>query len=448
MNVRTQSPPVFLAVAGPAFRRVGLLVILIFLPAVLSSRSAAGDDGELHMSDSHDGTQEASNVKSEKEPSTESGLKKLRIFGHLTQAWAKSRNASGGFRPETQDEVILGIPPGGTTDYRTLALMFRYQMTDQNHLTIQLSSRDLGTSPIGDLEDEIELDWAYYEHRFGSQTRLRVGRFPSPIGLLNEVRDVGLVLPFFRTPFVFYREGSYTSETVDGVFIRNTLSLPATWNLELNAFAGEWDLIEFAPPGAPLVEPAGIARAREALGLTFMFTSPGEGFRIGAGGQWYDVEGGVIRNPGEQTPWHDYHASLEIQRGRLLVRAEARWARFVSTNVLPGGVKADSNSYYLQIGYQLNDRWGLFLQREDNPSKWQSPFLAAPFRVKIWEDTAIAVNRRFSSFVVAKAEFHTIAWEDFDVIGFENTPSGPKAFVGTRRATGGRQVIVSLSTGF
>ena len=452
MRAQTENPPNSFAVAERGIQRKTSVLLLFLLAAAFSGRSFASGDAEPETSETsvegQEILQETLKSANDTEPPKDSRFRNLQIFGHLTQAWAKSRNADGGFRPQTQDEVILGVPSDGTTNYRTLALMFRYQMTNQNHLTFQLSHRALGTSPIGDLEDEIEIDWAYFEHHFGSQTNLRVGRFPSPIGLLNEVRDVGILLPFFRTPFAFYREGSYTSETVDGLFLRQTLSLPASWQIELNAFAGEWDLIEFAPPGTPIAEPAGIARARDALGLTFMIASPDENFRIGAGGQWYDVEGGVIRNPGEQTPWYDYHASMEIQSGRLLVRAEGRWARFVSTNVLPGGVKADSISYYLQIGYRLNDQWSLYLQREDNPSKWQSPFLAASFRDKIWEDTAFAVNRRFSSDLVVKAEFHAIAWEDFDIVGFESTPAGPRAVVGTRRATGGRQVIVSLSTGF
>ena len=445
MRARTENPPISFTEMGHEFRRISSILSLFLLIAAFSGPSTASDEAETIASEPETERQETVPPPSDPIPPKES---KLRIFGHLTQAWAKSRYARGGFRPAAQSEVILGVPPDGTTDYRTLALMFRYEMTDLDHLTVQLSHRALGDSPVDDVEDEIVLDWAYFEHRFGTETRLRVGRFPSPNGLLNEVRDVGMVLPFFRTPFVFYGEGNYTTETVDGLLLRHTLALPTRWQLELNAFAGEWDVIEFAPPGTPGTEPAGIARAREALGLTLMFASPDEDFHIGAGGEWYDVEGGIIRNPGETTPWWDYHASMEILRGKLLIRAEARWNRFVSTNVFPGGVKADSIIAYLTIGYRLNDRWSVYLQREENPARWRSPFLAAPFRNMLWEDTAFAVNRWFSSNFVAKAEFHVISWEDFDFVGFEITPAGPRAIVETRRASGGRQVILSLSTGF
>jgi len=42
----------------------------------------------------------------------------------------------------------LGIPEGGTADYRTAALQLRYVMTPHDQFVWQFSHRRLGTSPI------------------------------------------------------------------------------------------------------------------------------------------------------------------------------------------------------------------------------------------------------------------------------------------------------------
>lgn len=56
-------------------------------------------------------------------------------------------------------------------------------------------------------EPDVKLDWAFYERKLGQDTSIRVGRIPQPMGLLNETRYVGTLLPFYRAPYNFYQEG-------------------------------------------------------------------------------------------------------------------------------------------------------------------------------------------------------------------------------------------------
>ena len=76
-------------------------------------------------------------------------LSKLSIHGFLTQAYATAEFSKGG---PTPDEVTLGIPEDGTFDYRVLALQFRYDITPEDTMIVQFSSRSLGASPIGLIE--------------------------------------------------------------------------------------------------------------------------------------------------------------------------------------------------------------------------------------------------------------------------------------------------------
>jgi hypothetical protein len=54
-----------------------------------------------------------------------SSVAKLTVHGYLTQAYAVTDYSEGG---PAVPEVNLGIPEGGTTNYRQLALQFRYQI--------------------------------------------------------------------------------------------------------------------------------------------------------------------------------------------------------------------------------------------------------------------------------------------------------------------------------
>ena len=176
--------------------------------------------------------------------------------------------SSGGLISPTVDEVVLGIPEDGTWDYRILALQFRYAISEKDTFIVQFSSRSLGESPINDLEDEIELDWAFYQRKLGDSTRLKIGRVQIPFGIFNEIRDVGTILPFYRPPYVFYQEGSYTSETVDGIVLSHIFATESESSLELNLWIGEYEFIEINPFTAIRCGPSGARTQRPAQNLT------------------------------------------------------------------------------------------------------------------------------------------------------------------------------------
>lgn len=43
-----------------------------------------------------------------------------------------------------------------------------------------------GGSLVNDFTPELQLDWAFYERRFGDNTLLRIGKAPIPMGISNE----------------------------------------------------------------------------------------------------------------------------------------------------------------------------------------------------------------------------------------------------------------------
>lgn len=355
----------------------------------------------------------------------ESDRDKFQIHGFLTQAYADASFAEGGLTTPLPAELTLGIPEDGTTDYRFMALQFRYEITDRDIVIVQLSSRSLGNSPIEVVEDEIELDWAFYERRIGENTSIKVGRVQIPLGIFNEIRDVGTILPFYRPAFSFYSEGSFTSETVDGLALSHTFFSETEWPLDADVYYGEFDLIEATSGFAEA--PAILAQAKDAYGAQLWLNTPILGLRFGAGFQQRDVTGGlegVFRPVGGATEFDDYFFSIDGVFDKWVARAEWREIEGDIDSPLFGFVStATQTNYYIQAGYHFTDQFRLYGQAEFSDIENTSVAFTEPQEFDDRRDYGIAINYLFSPSVVLKLEYHE--YED-DESAFEPvfTPQG------------------------
>lgn len=335
---------------------------------------------------------------------------KFQFHGFLTQAYATSSFTDGG---PTDDEIILGIPEDGTSSYRFLALQFRYEISDEDLVVVQLSSRALGDSPISEIEDDIELDWAFYERQLGDNTALKVGRIQIPLGIFNEIRDVGTILPFYRPPYTFYREGSFTSETVDGVLFHHTFNNAASWPIDFDVYYGEFELLE---QGVLADEPPAIAKAEDALGIQLWLNSPWlDGVRFGLGAQQRDVtEGqeGVFRPIGEATEFDDWYISLEVPAPRFVFRAEYREIdALLDSPALGFAFNTKNTIAYYQVGFFVTEKFRIYLQLEDSNVESAGDIFTRTEEVDSRDDLGISLHYSFSPQVVLKYEYHEVDQE-------------------------------------
>lgn len=399
-----------------------------------SSRSAGGVDSEA---DGQTGTAA---------DAAPGWVSKFQIHGFLTQAYATASFTDGG---PNSDEIAIGIPESGTTDYRFLALQFRYEIRPKDLMVVQLSSRRLGDSPIGLAEDEIELDWAFYERQLADNTSIKVGRVQIPLGIYNDIRDVGTILPFYRPPYTFYREGTFTSETVDGILLAHTFWAASDWSLETNFYGGEWDLIElsvFDPR-----EPPKIAHTKDSFGTQLWLSTPIAGLRFGVGFQRRNItkgQEGVFRRVGESSRLDDYFFSIDGNLDRLLVRAE--WRKYGGPFVSPqlGFTSRGFNeNYYLQIGYHITDKFAIYGQTEYAGVKNHSDFFLADSDIDFRTDDGISLSYSFTPNIVLKAEHH---WYDGEISGFTPviTPDGLRLQPFVVQFKNGNYSIVSLAVSF
>lgn len=403
------------------FLVLGVLILLSAAPGFADStsevESALDDAMQKAKGDSDDdsevqGSSTAAPIASEGSSGQPS---KLSVHGFLTQAWADASftevpvgtlpdGTTGPLGPSPDFfEISLGIPEGGTTNYRDLALQFRYDMSGKDVFVVQFSSSTLGTSPLQEFQDEVELDWAFYERRLTDNTSLKVGRVQIPFGIYNELRDVGTVLPFYRPSFVFYKEGAFTSETVDGLALTHNFFAANAWNLEASLYAGEWDAILFFP-NFGVNE---VVRSKDAYGFQLWLSSPWD-VRLGAGLVSFVQEGGGLLEPlnGRRDI---FHLSLDATFGRFTLQAE--WQEDTNIQISGGGpglvVVIDVSEWYILAGVQITEKLRFFAEAD---TAWTRDVLT-PLDLnttgrKQREDTAIALNYSFTPSLVLKAEHH------------------------------------------
>jgi hypothetical protein len=333
------------------------------------------------------------------EPQEETSAEKFTVHGYLTQAFAQSNG-----------EQVIGIGGSGTTDYRRAAALLRFTPTAKDSLVIQVAHRRLGQSPSLVFEPDVKLDWAFYERKLGDSTALRVGRLPQPMGLLNETRYVGTLLPFYRAPYNFYQEGSFTSETVDGVGLRHSTAAERSWSAEISAYVGGYAMVEQTASG--LVKP----RAEKVLGGQLWLNTPVSGLRFGIGGQRLDLTGTALVKDGKDS-WKTDYASAEYAGSRLKLRSEYRKIRIHDADV-------DFIALYGYAGFNATSRLGLHLQFDTSKLELNTRAGRPSTAPKYYEDKTVGATFSVRPDVVLKGEYH---WTQSQVLETHARPVGPAA---------------------
>jgi hypothetical protein len=307
---------------------------------------------------------------------------RLSIHGYLTQAYAQSDGLT-----------IQGITKDGTWDYIVVALQMRYAITDDDHIIVQVRGRRIGNSLLSD--NDVELDWAYYTHNFGSVIA-KIGKIPLPLGIYNDIRSVGTVLPFFRAPASIYREGA---ETIKGVLLSNRLPL-GRWSLESAVYAGNIDVVvpEFTPAGPFLFS----SSVSGNYGANVWLNTPITGVRVGASALHFRLPSAV----GDTVANTSYTGSVDATFDRFFVRGE--YQELLLKKVLVGGGDETQHIVYGQAGVKLTDHVSLNVQMEvdDNSDPGRS--------YRNSDDRAIGLNYAVSPNILFKIEGHAVKGYAFD----------------------------------
>jgi len=296
-------------------------------------------------------------------------LFRLSIHGYISQAYAVS-----------DDHQILGIPTNGTTDYRDLALQFRYDQDRKNAFVLQLRQERLGDSPRQ--RDDVEIDWAFYQRNVSDRLTLKAGRIPLPLGIFNEAGGPATTSPFFRPPTEFY-DRRYTSKTLEGVLGSLALGAPGGWSFDVDGYFGQWKV--------DYDDGAEQSDARNAWGGQVWANTPLPGVRIGGGAYRCEVE----PPDGARVDYFMLHASVEADLHRWRLASE-----YMSGNLDQGG---RYRAWYAQAGYQVTRR--VSIHARGAVSRITTP--DEDYDTPLSEDLALSINYAVHPAIVFKLEGHT-----------------------------------------
>lgn len=315
----------------------------------------------------------------EEKDSAPSLASKLKFFGYLNAAYG-----------ETDGHDYRGATNDGTFDFRTAALQVRFTPTANSEIVVQLANESVGESPTNELRDDLELDWLFYRHRFSNGTQVRIGRVPLPIGIYNEIKDVGVALPFYRPSDNFYGEGTWTSDSVDGLVITHNMELASDWSFQLDLYYGDWERIETDGNSLRFAT----ADIQDAIGLFAWISPPSSGLRLGFGYNRFKTSGGVFLAPGVFDDEDTSYFSLDGNFEPWSLRFEASRRNFTGGYWQP---------YYLEVGVQVRSRVKINALYDVGELYYEIPFFAT-FDDKIEKLWGLSVNYEIRPGWVAKIE--------------------------------------------
>jgi hypothetical protein len=345
-------------------------------------------------------------------------LDRLEMHGSLNAGYGRSDSLG-----------VFGIPQKGTSDYRVFTMQFRYKATEKDQVVAQVFNRRLGTSPLAGAISDVTMQWAYWQHREGDLT-VKVGRNPLPRGLLNEVRYIGTVMPFFRPPIELQLEAF---DALDGAVLSYHRELPLGLGFDQHVFAGgsENRTIASTAQGQQLR----IARAENMFGGQSYLTLPVANAKLGLYGARY----GFV-----QTTGRGY-------RSNVIGSAEASVSVFKlqteHSRITGYGPLNDNRSGYTWLTTRLHDRFSIAGQHAYTRRKL---YATNPAANRMYMDTrteGIAGSFSLTRSSVLKLEHH---WRDG--YAFDNAVSVVKSQTPTAVVMAPRQkaryILASVAASF
>jgi hypothetical protein len=329
----------------------------------------------------------------------QSSAEQLTFFGFLNQGYGVS-----GAQP------ILGLNKDASSDYRVGAVQVRFAITPVDNFVVQAVTRSLGTSPLSNQSGNVNLDWAFYHHRFDFAS-VRLGRIPAPFGFLAETREAGTLLPFYRAPAGYYFE---SFRSIDGAMATHELGF-AGGRLETSVFGGGTNGtdVTWLPPNMPVPSVTTPLRFERLMGTQVVYTTPLDGIRLlGGVTQLRFLDTAKVQiAPASKIALAN--VGIDARFERAFARGEARR--------LKNGSDSRQYSYYAQAGVSPVAKLWINVQGDFTEDQAFVPAAKTYMGRMSSADRAASLSYQFLSNVVAKVEQH---WAKGGIDGFVD-PSGP-----------------------
>ncbi len=293
---------------------------------------------------------------------------RIELHGYAHQAFLLSNSNTNNY---------LKADNHGSFELNALALLFSFKATDDLTVWTQLFAGN---------ESNMRLDWAFADYRVNDWLRVRGGQIKTPLGLLNETRDIKYLHLATLEPYIYHESTGIMFEAFRGASVQLEHDL-AGGTVKLDLFGG-----------APVFFEGDEAEETHygLVGGRLQYETPIEGLTIG-GTVATTREHEIDENTGEKISGSKtlVGGSLEYKQAGLQLSSEYFQLR---------GMDHRDYSYYVEAGYTFFDKLTPFVRYDyyttdkadkANPEKFQ-------------EGVAFGVGYRFNSFASIKVEDHII----------------------------------------
>jgi hypothetical protein len=285
----------------------------------------------------------------------------IQIHGSFGQGWITS---------DETDWLTFNTERGeGDFSFNDFVINGSIVLNDSLTFGAQVISRDFGD--VGN--NEIDLDWGYFDYNINEQLGFRLGRVKQPNGLYGDTWDLDVARttvflpPAYPTPF----RDLFVS--ADGATVYGTLDMGKFGSLSYTGLFGRKELRDDSSLEQVYEALVGGVTAEESVrtdyiwGGRVIWDTPVDGLRTSFSMiQLDDVDtrASLFGTPSSiiLTNLTQWFFSAEYTRGDWVIAAEFRRLDFRFATDLTGRGGIDSwGDYYIQVDNQLTDKWAMAL---------------------------------------------------------------------------------------
>lgn len=155
------------------------------------------------------------------------GQRSVQIHGFISQGYLRT----------TDNNYLFADTEEGTLEFFESGLNFQAPVSDRLHVGAQLFTRHLG-----ELTSPLDIDWAFGDYRVHDMLGLRLGKFKTPIGLLNETRDIDSLRVLALMPGAYDERFRSVFLATHGLDLYGNLPLGPLGDFDYQLFGGLVDV--------------------------------------------------------------------------------------------------------------------------------------------------------------------------------------------------------------
>lgn len=322
----------------------------------------------------------------------------------------------------SDENNFLGESSKGSFKFSSAALNGSWRPLSQLQVSAQALYLENGKNDKGGIElDFAIIDWRVY-NSMNSSFGIRAGRLKNPYGFFNETRDLASSRPGILLPESIYvdhlRDLIHSSDS-GGVYGHHTFN---QGTLSINATKGTQSLSDQTENAVILFEDVNGDLENIDIEVSQIGFEHFSGtWRVAYSHVEYDADFNPAPTdrvfPGGVVDTTQQLLSLEYNWGKWQFVGEYQLRDFTLKDIYFPGVSLvmDTVGYFAQVSYQLDDKWQLFLRRDDvylnkndkSGQKFQQD-TGAPAHLTYAKDHTIGIRYIHSQNWQFNAELHNI----------------------------------------